>query len=81
MAIKLRLAKFFLGRIVPLDDNDIIPSNNLGTGGTGAGTKYLADDGTFKTVSTGGGTSSNVLIDCGTILAPNENVLIDCGAI
>ena len=54
MAIKLRLAKFFLGRTVPLDDNDIIPSNNLGTGGTGAGTKYLADDGTFKTVSSGG---------------------------
>jgi hypothetical protein len=28
-----------------------------------------------------GGTNSNVLIDCGTITAPNENVLIDCGAI
>lgn len=29
----------------------------------------------------GGGTTSNVLIDCGTILAPNENILIDCGSI
>lgn len=29
----------------------------------------------------GGNSSPDVLIDCGTITAPNENVLIDCGTI
>ena len=33
-----------------------------------------------KPTSLGGGTSSNVLIDCGSYLAPNENILIDCGS-
>lgn len=27
----------------------------------------------------GGGITHNVLIDCGTFLAPTENILIDCG--
>jgi hypothetical protein len=38
----------------------------LGTGGTGAGTKYLADDNTFKTISAGGipaGNFGNVQIN------------------
>jgi hypothetical protein len=33
----------------------IIDPNRLGTGSTGAGNLYLADDGTWKAVSTGGG--------------------------
>jgi hypothetical protein len=33
----------------------IIDPNRLGTGATGAGNLYLADDGTWKAVSTGGG--------------------------
>lgn len=35
----------------------IINVNRLGTGATGAGTKFLADDNTWKTVSGGGGSS------------------------
>jgi hypothetical protein len=33
----------------------IIDPNRLGTGSTGAGNKYLADDGTWKIISAGGG--------------------------
>lgn len=33
----------------------IIDPDRLGTGATGAGTRYLADDGTWKVVSGGGG--------------------------
>ena len=33
-----------------------------------------------KPTSLGGGTNSNVLIDCGSYLAPNDNVLIECGS-
>lgn len=61
----------------------IIDPNRLGTGATGAGNLYLADDGTWKTIPTsgggGGGTNSNVLIDGGTFAAPN-NALIDAGS-
>jgi hypothetical protein len=34
------------------------------------------DDSVTSTI----GTNSNVLIDCGSFLAPNENILIDCGS-
>lgn len=33
----------------------LVPSAQLGTGGTGGGTKFLADDQTFKTPAGGGG--------------------------
>jgi hypothetical protein len=57
----------------------IIDPNRLGTGATGAGNLYLADDGTWKAIAVGGGgTTSNVLIDGGTFTAPN-NALIDAG--
>lgn len=56
----------------------IIDPNRLGTGYSGAGNLFLADDGTWKPVSTSGGTTSNVLIDGGTFTAPN-NALIDAG--
>jgi hypothetical protein len=57
----------------------IINPNRLGTGYTGAGNLYLADDGTWKAIAVGGGgTTSNVLIDGGTFTAPN-NALIDAG--
>lgn len=36
-------------------------------------------DVTWVTGGGGGGITHNVLIDCGTFLAPTENVLIDCG--
>lgn len=36
----------------------IIDPNRLGTGATGAGNLYLADDGTWKPVSTGGGSQT-----------------------
>jgi hypothetical protein len=36
----------------------IIDPNRLGTGSTGAGNLYLADDGTWKPVSTGGGSQN-----------------------
>lgn len=61
----------------------VIDPDRLGTGATGAGNLYLADDGTWKTIPTsgggGGGTNSNVLIDGGTFAAPN-NALIDAGS-
>lgn len=56
----------------------IIDPNRLGTGYSGAGNLFLADDGTWKPVSTSGSTTSNVLIDGGTFTAPN-NALIDAG--
>lgn len=58
----------------------IINPERLGTGYSGTGNLYLADDGTWKAVSGSGGplTNSNVLIDGGTFTAPN-NALIDAG--
>ena len=58
----------------------IIDADRLGTGSTGTGNLYLADDGTWKAINTSGGplTNSNVLIDGGTFTAPN-NALIDAG--
>lgn len=41
----------------------------------------LADCNICSSIGGGiGGTNSNVLIDCGSYLAPNENILIDCGS-
>lgn len=58
-----------------------IVAEDLGTGATGGGTKYLADDMTWKTVTGGGGggSSSNTKIDCGTFLVPSNNLSIDGG--
>lgn len=58
----------------------IIDPERLGTGYSGTGNLYLADDGTWKAVSSSSGplTNSNVLIDGGTFTAPN-NALIDAG--
>ena len=59
----------------------IMDPDRLGTGADGNGNKYLADDGTWKTVTGSGGTpttTSNVLIDGGYFTAPN-NALIDAG--
>ena len=59
----------------------IMDPDRLGTGADGDGNKYLADDGTWKTVTGSGGTpttTSNVLIDGGYFTAPN-NALIDAG--
>jgi len=39
----------------------IIDPNRLGTGATGAGNLYLADDGTWKLISTGGGGGGDML--------------------
>jgi len=53
----------------------IIDPNRLGTGSTGAGNLYLADDGTWKAVSGGGVTTLDGLSDV-TISAPaNAQVL------
>ena len=53
----------------------IIDPNRLGTGSTGAGNLYLADDGTWKAVSGGGATTLDGLTDV-TISAPaNAQVL------
>jgi hypothetical protein len=53
----------------------IIDPNRLGTGATGAGNLYLADDGTWKAVSGGGVTTLDGLSDV-TISAPaNAQVL------
>lgn len=49
----------------------ILTSKNITSGG-GGGTTIINNYGQFPT-------NSNVLIDCGTYLAPSENVLIDCG--
>jgi hypothetical protein len=57
-----------------------LKATDLGTGSTGGGTKYLADDMTWKTVISGGGSSGpDVDIDCGSFTAPNDNTSIDCG--
>ena len=57
----------------------IMDPSILGTGYTGAGNLYLADDGTWKAITVGGTTTnSNVLIDGGTFTSPN-NALIDAG--
>ena len=53
----------------------IIDPNRLGTGATGAGNLYLADDGTWKAVGGGGATTLDGLTDV-TISAPaNAQVL------
>ena len=44
------------GGYAPLNGAGIVAYAYLGTGGTGAGTKFLADDGTWKTGGGGGGT-------------------------
>jgi len=54
-------------------------ASDLGTGSTGAGTKYLADDMTWKTVSGGGGgTSGGGTLDGGDRLLGNS--FIDGGS-
>lgn len=59
-------------------------STALASGDILAGQEFIiVYDGTnFQVVgiSSGGGTTSNVLIDCGSFTAPNENLLIDCGS-
>jgi hypothetical protein len=59
LGIKLRLIKLRFGKHVPVTPEDVIPQENLGTGSTGAGTKVLYDDGTWKT-PTGGSDSSDM---------------------
>jgi len=44
------------GGYAPLNGSGFVAYGYLGTGGTGAGTKFLADDGTWKTGGGGGGT-------------------------
>jgi len=54
-------------------------AGDLGTGSTGAGTRYLADDLTWKTVSGGGGgTSGGGTLDGGDRLLGNS--FIDGGS-
>lgn len=55
-----------------------LTASDLGTGSTGAGTKYLADDLTWKTVSGGGGSSGGGILDGGDRLLGNS--FIDGGS-
>ena len=56
-----------------------LTASDLGTGSTGTGTKYLADDLTWKTVSGGGGgTSGGGTLDGGDRLLGNS--FIDGGS-
>lgn len=54
-------------------------------GSTAETVELILQDYLIEIVTTGGGGGYNnttyTLIDCGTIVAPNENVLIDCGNI
>jgi len=52
----------------------IINVNRLGTGATGAGTKFLADDNTWKTVSGGGGGVSSFNTRTGTVTLNSSDV-------
>lgn len=62
------------GAVVSDQPNDVIQilgGTNVTTSATGK---------TITINATGGGTTSDVLIDCGSFTAPNENLLIDCGS-
>ena len=52
----------------------IINVNRLGTGATGGGTKFLADDNTWKTVSAGGGGVSSFNTRTGAVTLNSSDV-------
>lgn len=47
----------------------------------GLGQIHVWNNATWDVVQSSVNNTPDVLIDCGTIMAPSENVLIDCGTI
>lgn len=54
-----------------------LQANDLGSGSSGSGNKYLADDMTWKPITTGGSPGPCVNIDFGTINNPNSFTKMD----